>query len=493
MITVAFPSAPGPGFERLVEPFIHSPLVSRICALQREGQSSLPGGKVPEKGLLCAVDSPVSGSSIRRLIGETRSKYLLWFRPEAQSALTPEAIGRLADVAEATGAGIVYGNYAEYPVNDVQPGSIRDTFDFGPAMLIRVDAAKRCLQRYGDIGPVRHAGLYDLRLKISADYPLFRIPEPLSIRIASEGAASDSQFAYVDPRHREYQIEMEQVATDHLRRIGAYLEPRFEDLPVCEAAFPVEASVIIPVRNREQTVADAVKSACAQTTDFPFNVLVVDNHSSDGTTQILRRLSEEDRRVRHLVPERMDLGIGGCWDEAFRSPLCGRYAVQLDSDDLYSGDGTLQRIVDVLREGDAAMVIGSYTIVNEQLEEIPPGLIDHREWTDGNGRNNALRINGLGAPRAFRTDILRRIGFPNVSYGEDYAVALRISRQYRIGRIYESLYLCRRWGGNTDAALSPEVMNRYDAYKDSLRTMEILARQTMNRSRAERGDSEGHG
>ena len=307
--------------------------------------------------------------------------------------------------------GSFYGNYAEYPVNDVQPGSIRDTFDFGPAMLIRVDAAKRCLQRYGDIGPVRHAVF-----TISASRSLPIIPCLESRTLVDQDcirrAASDSQFAYVDPRHREYQIEMEQVATDHLRRIGAYLEPRFEDLPVCEAAFPVEASVIIPVRNREQTVADAVKSACAQTTDFPFNVLVVDNHSSDGTTQILRRLSEEDRRVRHLVPERMDLGIGGCWDEAFRSPLCGRYAVQLDSDDLYSGDGTLQRIVDVLREGDAAMVIGSYTIVNEQLEEIPPGLIDHREWTDGNGRNNALRINGLGAPRAFRTDILRRIGIP---------------------------------------------------------------------------------
>jgi glycosyltransferase involved in cell wall biosynthesis len=273
---------------------------------------------------------------------------------------------------------------------------------------------------------------------------------------------------------------MEAVATEHLKRLGAYLPPGWTPLPLSAEPFPCEASVVIPVRNRAATVGEAVTSALNQRTDFPFNVLVVDNHSTDGTAALLEQLASRHARLRHIVPVRRDLGIGGCWQEAVCSSECGRFAVQLDSDDLYAGPLSLQRLVDALRWSDDAMVIGSYTIVDEGLKEIPPGLIDHREWTDENGRNNALRVNGLGAPRAFRTDLLRRMGFPNVSYGEDYAVALAISRQYRIGRIYDSLYLCRRWGGNTDAALSVEQANRNDAYKDTLRTLEILARQRKN-------------
>jgi len=274
---------------------------------------------------------------------------------------------------------------------------------------------------------------------------------------------------------------MEKAATQHLRRIGAWLRPVFKKVPPAETAFPTEASVIIPVRNRKRTVADAIKSALSQKTDFFFNVIVVDNHSTDGTTLLLSRLAKRDARVIHLIPSRFDLHIGGCWNEAVFSPSCGRYAVQLDSDDLYSGQDTLQKTVDLLRSGDYGMVIGSYTLVNERLKEVSPGLIDHREWTDANGRNNALRINGLGAPRAFQTELLRKIRFPDVSYGEDYAVALRLSREYRIGRIYENLYWCRRWAGNTDAALSIEKTNRNDAFKDRLRTHEILARQQLNR------------
>jgi glycosyltransferase involved in cell wall biosynthesis len=242
----------------------------------------------------------------------------------------------------------------------------------------------------------------------------------------------------------------------------------------------VEASVVIPVRNRARTVADAVKSALAQKTDFPFNVIVVDNYSTDGTTAILADLAGRHHTLKHLIPARRELSIGGCWNEAIFSESCGRYAVQLDSDDLYSGEDVLQRLVDLLRRENCAMAIGSYTIVDGDLREIEPGLIDHREWTEENGRNNALRINGLGAPRAFNTEILRRAGFPNVGYGEDYAAALRISREYRIGRIYDSLYLCRRWEENTDAALSIEQTNRTDAYKDRLRTIEIRARRRMN-------------
>jgi glycosyltransferase involved in cell wall biosynthesis len=293
-------------------------------------------------------------------------------------------------------------------------------------------------------------------------------------------ASGEKLFDYVDPRQRDYQIEMERLATEHLQRLNACLEPHFAAVPENAEAFPVKASVIIPVRNRVKTIADAVRSALAQQTDFAFNVIVVDNHSSDGTTEILRELAGAHSALIHLTPTRTDLGIGGCWNEAIYSPHCGRYAVQLDSDDLYASEQTLQRIVTEFVRGHYAMVIGSYTIVDFELNELPPGLIDHREWTRENGRNNALRINGLGAPRAFDVTILRQTGLPNVSYGEDYAVALRLSREYEIGRIYDSLYYARRWSGNSDSALPLATMNRYDSYKDRLRTIEIQARQQFN-------------
>ena len=305
------------------------------------------------------------------------------------------------------------------------------------------------------------------------------------IRRADEPSGSEKLFAYVDPRNEAVQKEMETVFTDYLKKIEAYLPShRLRIMEQSPDSFPVEASVIIPVRNRKGTIAEAVKSALSQETDFPFNVIVVDNHSTDGTTDLLSDLARQNPAMNHIIPGRTGLGIGGCWNEALRSEVCGRFAVQLDSDDLYSSDRALQKIVDRLRQGDYAMVIGSYTLVDSRLEEVPPGLIDHREWTDENGHNNALRVNGLGAPRAFNTSLMRNFGFLNVSYGEDYAAALRICREYRIGRIYESLYLCRRWSGNTDAALSIVEANRNDAFKDSIRTEEILARQKMAKSMA---------
>ena len=277
---------------------------------------------------------------------------------------------------------------------------------------------------------------------------------------------------------------MEAVFTEYLKRIGAFLPPEsFQQVPPGPGCFPVEASVVIPVRNRQQTIAEAVNSALSQKTDFLFNVLVVDNHSTDRTTPVLSDLAGRHPALKHIIPKRTDLGIGGCWNEALEHEACGRYAVQLDSDDLYGSAQTLQKMVDKLRQGDYALVIGSYTLVDSSLKEIPPGLIDHLEWTDENGRNNALRINGLGAPRAFNTGLMRKFGFLNVSYGEDYAAALRICREYRIGRIYENLYLCRRWSGNTDAALTIEAANRNDAFKDEVRTAEIQARQKMNKER----------
>jgi len=370
------------------------------------------------------------------------------------------------------GAGLVYSDSEGHPRIDYQLGSIRDNFDFGPVVAVSVPAARAVWQS----DAFRWAGVYDLRLRLSERFPVVRIPESLYVSVEGDHRPSgEKQFDYVDPRNRDYQIEMEQVATAHLRRIGACLEPQFRDVPKTAKTFPLEASVIIPVRNRERTIRDAVQSALGQSAEFSFNVIVVDNHSSDRTTEILRSISNS--RLVHLIPERSDLGIGGCWNEAIASNLCGQYAVQLDSDDLYSSEFSLARLVEELKRGPYAMVIGSYTMVNFALESIPPGLIDHREWTAENGRNNALRINGLGAPRAFNTEVLRGIGFPNVSYGEDYAVGLRISRDYQIGRIYDSVYLCRRWEGNSDSALPVETANRYDFYKDGLRTDEILARQ----------------
>jgi len=412
-----------------------------------------------------------SSVSIRELLDGADSDILFLGDPRVNIDPGRGMFGRMAQVMRETGAGWVYADAAGHPRIDYQMGSIRDGFDFGPVVGVSVRAARQS----GLGGPWKWGGLYDLRLRISEKFPVVRIPEPLySASVADTRPSGEKQFDYLDPHNRDYQVEMELIATAHLKRIRAWLPPRFEPVAPAAEAFPVKASVVIPVRNRERTILDAVQSALGQSGDFEFNVIVVDNHSTDRTSEILRSI--RDPRVKHIVPGRRDLGIGGCWNEALYSRYCGRYAVQLDSDDLYSRSDVLRRIVAELEAGPYAMVVGSYTMVDFALKEIAPGLIDHREWSRDNGRNNALRINGLGAPRAFDTSILRTIGFPNVSYGEDYAVALRISRDYEIGRIYESLYLCRRWEGNSDSALPLEVANRYDAYKDWLRTIEIQAR-----------------
>jgi GT2 family glycosyltransferase len=413
-----------------------------------------------------------SSASIQRLIDSADSGVLFIGDPRVSIDPGPRMLDRMAQAIRDSGAGWVYADAAGHPRIDYQPGSIRDGFDFGPLVAVSVDAARQS----GIDSGWKYGALYDLRLRIAEKYAIVRIPEPLyRASLVDARPADQKQFDYVDPGNRDYQIEMERIATAHLKRIGAWLRPHFEKVPSAAETFPVKASVVIPVRNRERTIRDAVQSALAQRADFAFNVVVVDNHSTDRTTEILRAIG--DSRLKHIVPSRKDLGIGGCWNEAIYSADCGQYAVQLDSDDLYIDDRVLQRIIAELEAGPYAMVIGSYTMVDFSLKEIPPGLIDHREWSRENGRNNALRINGLGAPRAFNTPVLRRIGFPNVSYGEDYAVALRVSRDYEIGRIYDSVYLCRRWEGNSDSALPLEVANRYDFYKDWLRTIEIQARQ----------------
>jgi len=467
-----------------------SPSIEKVIVLYDE-KVRTPWPKCEGMG----ASSLTSGKALHKLIEKTNTDFLLIITQSHKIHIPPGTLERLIDLAEATDAGMVYSDYfeknngdlKEHSLNDYQFGSIRDGFDFGNVMLFSLPAVKRALRKYGAIRDVKHAGLYDLRLKVSIDYRPFHIQEFLYTKVDSKttmGKGSglrERHFDYVDPGNKAIQKEMEEVATEYLKNIGAYLEPRFTKIPVSMYKYPVEASVVIPVRNRVRTIAHAVHCALSQETDFTFNIIVVDNHSTDGTTALLADMAKHNPPVKHIIPSRFDLSIGGCWNEAIFSDMCGRYAVQLDSDDLYSSPETLQKIITMFHNGEYAMVIGSYTIVNELLEEIPPGLIDHREWTDDNGRNNALRINGLGAPRAFDTGLIRKNRFPNVGYGEDYAVALRISRQYRIGRIYESLYLCRRWAGNTDASLSFEKSNRNDAYKDKIRSIEIRARQKTNK------------
>ncbi len=476
------------GFEQTLRVFIQSPLVEEVILLHESAhEPPLPRCK------FIRASSLSSGQVLNNLIEEIRTDFLMIITDPSEMEIPPATLERFIDVAESTGSGMVYSDYlekgqgdiTEHPVNDYQLGSIRDEFDFGHVILFSMPAVRRALRKYGPIPAVAHAALYDLRLKVSVDHSLFHIQEFLCTKKVSgtdtgqEISKRESQFNYVDHRNEAAQKEMELVATEHLRNIGAFLEPRFKNLLRSQDNFPVEATVIIPVLNRVRTITDAVRSALAQGTTFPYNVIVVDNHSTDGTTPILAELARRNPAIKHIIPSRFDLAIGGCWNEAVSSKFCGRYAVQLDSDDLYNGPETLQKLIDVMRGGDFAMVIGSYTLVNESMQEIPPGVIDHREWTDDNGRNNALRVNGLGAPRGFNTALLRKIGFLNVSYGEDYAMALRLSREYRIGRIYESLYLCRRWEGNTDTRISIEKSNRHDAFKDKIRTVEIMARRKL--------------
>jgi glycosyl transferase family 2 len=473
----------------LVEALTASPAVSEIVFINRERIDLKLNPREMRKAQFVESDF-FSGPAIAHLLEAVKTDYLLLALPGEQIDPGARAFERMLQVAEDSGAGLVYADFkdqvgdglSDHPLIDSQPGSIRDSFDFGPLMLISKRGAESVLRKHGGVDEkLKWAGLYDLRLKLSIEASLLRIPEPLYKRAPIDRRASgERQFDYVDPKKRDYQREMEDVASGHLKRIGAYLHPQFKSVPPPAERFPVRASVVIPVRNRDRTIHDSVQSALSQKTPFEFNVIVVDNHSTDRTTEILGGLTSENTRLVHLKPTRTDLGIGGCWNEAVYSTECGEYAVQLDSDDLYSDEHTLAKIVAKLEQGPYAMVIGSYTIVDFQLNQIPPGLIDHREWTRANGRNNALRINGLGAPRAFYVPVLRQFGFPNTSYGEDYATALRISREYEIGRIGESIYFARRWEGNSDAALPLATANRYDFYKDHLRTVEIRARQRMN-------------
>lgn len=433
-------------------------------------------------------------------------KYVLRQLVPGHIEMTEQELRRMENVLADTGAPFLYADYRVSSTDgfisceciDYQFGSVRDDFDFGPLVMIREDMLREVEPLLDS--SLRFAQWYELRLRLVElslrDHCMlpFHLNELLYTFRCEEGGA-DSQFAYVDPRNREAQVEYERVFTAHLERIGALVDHRSLksaeplEMPVVMAQGQTTVqhgdtqqllvSVIIPVFNRVRTIADAIRSALAQKTDFAYNVLVVDNHSTDGTTDVIAALAAEDARVVHIIPEEPSLKIGGCWNKAISSEHCAPYVVQLDSDDLYSRPDTLQLIVEAFRQQDCMAVVGSYRLTDFQLRELPPGLIAHREWTDHNGMNNALRINGLGAPRAFRRSLLQRHPLPNTSYGEDYAAMLRISREYRIGRIFDSLYDCRRWEGNSDAALSRERINRNNLYKDRIRTIELMARCKM--------------
>lgn len=460
-----------------------SGLVARIFLLTTD-ETVLPIQGATVLGIQTLLGSRTRGLLARRV----RTPYILFLLHDTAIDLGQHALERFIQVAGMTGAGCVYSDYFDmkgetrtpHPVIEYQSGSVRDDFNFGSLVLLRTEAVQSA-EREVRASEYSFAGWYSLRLALSRRAALVRVGEYLYSKIESDVRKSGEKlFDYVDPRNRQAQIEMEEAATVHLKKVGAYLAPGFAPVRLDRGAFPVEASVIIPVRNRVRTIHDAVGSVVKQEAGFPFNCIVVDNHSNDGTTEFVREAAARDPRVVHLVPERLDLGIGGCWSRAVHDERCGRFAVQLDSDDLYSDATTLRRIVETFRRERCAMVVGSYRMTNFQLQEIPPGVIDHREWTPENGRNNALRINGLGAPRAFFTPVLRAIKIPNVSYGEDYAVGLAISRDYRIGRIYEPIYLCRRWEGNSDADLDIARQNAFNHYKDKLRTFELAARQRKN-------------
>ncbi len=459
-------------------------VVNKIYLLTTEPeQKSVEGCEV------MVIDSMKSTQTVKMIAQSSDAEYSLIYTKDSQLVLGMFALERMLKIAKDSDAGMVYADHYQIidgvkkasPVITYQKGSLRDDFNFGSVMLYEANALKRAASEMAI--SYQYAALYDLRLKVSQQAQIVHINEYLYTEVENDTRKSGEKiFDYVDPKNRGVQIEMEQACTEHLKVIGGYLKPEFKHIEFNQGEFEFEASVIIPVFNRIKTIEDAIKSVLMQKTSFKFNLIIVDNHSTDGTFEAIEKYASDERLI-HVVPERKDLGIGGCWNMGVHHPKCGKFAIQLDSDDVYSGEDTVQKIVDSFYEQNCAMVVGTYMMTNFNMEMIAPGIIDHKEWTPDNGRNNALRINGLGAPRAFYTPVLRDIKVPNTSYGEDYALGLNISREYQIGRIYDVLYHCRRWEDNSDASLDIVKMNAHNTYKDRIRTWELEARIAMNKKK----------
>lgn len=430
-----------------------------------------------------------STATVKEIAAKAKAEYSLLYTRPTEPRFILYALERMLQVADDTNAAMVYadrfdiigGEERPHPVIDLQAGSLRDDFDFGPLQIYRTSVLKDAVAAM-DV-EYEFAGLYDLRLKVSQRGKIVHVPEFCYYDVETDTRKSgEKQFDYVDPRNRAVQIEMEKACTEHLKAIGGYLAPdRFKEVVFDNAPAAVEASVVIPCRNRVRTIGDAISSALAQKTDFPYNVIVVDDNSTDGTVDVIRSFASNERLV-YIAQDPTYHAIGGNWNVALHHPKCGRFALQLDSDDLYHDETTVQKFVNAFYEQHCAMVVGTYRMTDFDLNTLPPGVIDHREWTPDNGRNNALRINGLGAPRGFYAPLLREMNFPTTKYGEDYAVGLRISREYRIGRIYDVIYDCRRWEGNSDADLAIDKVNANNFYKDRIRTWELEARISLNKS-----------
>lgn len=433
------------------------------------------------------IDSLRSTATIKKIAAKADTEYTLIYTKSADLRLGMFTLDRMLQIIKDSDAGLVYADHYQVigeekrnnPLIAYQKGSLRDDFNFGSLILYKTSELKKAVDKMDK--EYKFAGIYDLRLKVSQTANLVHINEYLYTEIENDTRKSGEKiFDYVDPKNRQVQIEMEEACTDHLKKTGGYLAPRFKKVEFNKFDFEYEASVIIPVRNRIRTIGDAIKSVLDQKTNFKFNLIVIDNYSTDGTTEAIDKFASDNRLI-HIIPENKELGIGGCWNAGVHHPKCGKFAIQLDSDDVYSDENTLQKIVDAFYEQNCAMVVGTYMLTDFDMKMIPPGIIDHKEWTPENGRNNALRINGLGAPRAFYTPVLREIKVPNTSYGEDYALGLHFSREYQIGRIYDVLYLCRRWDDNSDASLDIVKMNSHNTYKDRIRTWELEARIALNK------------
>lgn len=445
------------------------------------------GAKTTDGCELIRIDALNSSATMKKIAAAADSEYILLYTKYNNLVMGYFALDRFVKLAKDSDAGLLYsdsytiveGKKSNAPVIDYQFGSLRDDFNFGSVLFFKAADFKKAAA--GIDKEYTAAGLYDLRLRLSRIAPIVHINEYLYSDVTIDNRKSGEKiFDYVDPKNRGVQIEMEEACTAHLKEIGGYLEPRFQSIEFDKGEFENEASVIIPVRNRVRTIRDAIKSVLSQKTDFPFNLIIIDNHSTDGTSEAIDEF-KNDPRVIHIIPQRDDLGIGGCWNAGVNHPECGKFAVQLDSDDVYKDENTLAKMVKAFYDQNCAMVVGTYMLTDIDMNMIPPGVIDHKEWTPENGRNNALRINGLGAPRAFYTPMLREIHVPNTSYGEDYALGLAFSRHHQIGRVYDVVYLCRRWEDNSDAALDINKMNANNLYKDRIRTWELQARCAMNK------------
>ena len=464
-----------------VEGLQASELVTKIFLLATDANlPALPGTEV------VAIDGLNTSATMKKIAEKAEGEFILLYTKYNNLVMGYFALDRFVKLAKDSKAGMLYADYytivegkkTNSPVIDYQFGSLRDDFNFGSVLFFNTADFKKAAA--GIDAEYTAAGLYDLRLRLSRIAPIVHINEYLYSDVTLDNRKSGEKiFDYVDPKNRGVQIEMEKACTAHLKEINGYLEPKFTDINFDKGDFEYEASVIIPVRNRIRTIRDAIKSVLSQKTDFPFNLIVIDNHSTDGTSEAIDEF-KDDPRVIHIIPERDDLGIGGCWNAGVQHPKCGKFAVQLDSDDVYADENTLAKMVKAFYDQNCAMVVGTYELTDIDKNPIPPGVIDHKEWTPENGRNNALRINGLGAPRAFYTPMLREIHVPNTSYGEDYALGLAFSRHHQIGRVYDVVYLCRRWEDNSDAALDIVKMNNNNLYKDRIRTWELQARVAMN-------------